>query len=357
MPAETPAPNLDRLRDQRMVRILGDVRLRLSRLRQFAGSPRAEDPRQGPRTLKLLVGYEETAQGHDALALGAVLGQTIGATVLVANVVPPGAGFVGARDHRREVEEAGRRLLAGLPPLPQSVDVAVEARCLEGSPVSGLRRLAAEEGADVIVLGSTHRGPVGRVLPGSVGGRLLGRSPCPVAVAPRGYANADALACEDPRPRVIGVGYDGSPEAEEALRVAAGLAGTAAAALRVVAVGEPFARGPAAATAETQAWSIQASYRLQDRLQEVVAGLPGDLRPQPIYLRGDPAALLVEAAEKGIDLLVIGARSRGPLRSLPGSVCSRVMREAPCPVVVVPGGPSAAQDPSPEATAVPPRRD
>ena len=334
MPPQTPAPNLDRLRDQRMVRILGDVRSRLGRLRRYGATAVRRD---GSPLPCLIVGYEATAQGDDALALGLVLAETRGMAVLAANVVAPAADVPGAREHRRRMDEAGRRLLSALPFPPPGTDVEIEAVCIEaGSAVDGLRRLAAEVDADTIVLGSTHRGRLGRILPGSVGGRLLGRSPCAVAVAPRGFAGRAELSGGDPRPRVIGVGYDGSPQAQETLRVAADLARLAGAALRVVAVGNPHVRGPAAATAETQAWAMHASYRLQDLLREVVAGLPDDLRALPIYVRGDPAANLIEAAEQGIDLLVIGARSRGPLRSLPGSVCGRVMSEAPCPVIVVP---------------------
>jgi nucleotide-binding universal stress UspA family protein len=80
----------------------------------------------------------------------------------------------------------------------------------------------------LIVLGSTHRGGLGRVMPGSVAERLLNGAPCPVAVAPRGY---------EPRElRVIAVGYDGSAEATAALELATALGEAADATLRVIAV-------------------------------------------------------------------------------------------------------------------------
>ena len=51
---------------------------------------------------------------------------------------------------------------------------------------------------------------------------------------------------------------------------------------------------------------------------------------------GEPAARLVEkATELGVDLVVVGRRSRNPLRALLGSVSSRVVGRAPCDVLVV----------------------
>jgi nucleotide-binding universal stress UspA family protein len=51
---------------------------------------------------------------------------------------------------------------------------------------------------------------------------------------------------------------------------------------------------------------------------------------------GDPADELATQASD-LDLLVIGSRGYGPLRSvLLGGVSAKVMRSAPCPVFVVP---------------------
>jgi nucleotide-binding universal stress UspA family protein len=56
-----------------------------------------------------------------------------------------------------------------------------------------------------------------------------------------------------------------------------------------------------------------------------------------VFERGDPVAKLLADAEIGVDLLVLGSRGFGPvMRLLIGSVSSRVIREAPCPVLVVP---------------------
>jgi len=55
---------------------------------------------------------------------------------------------------------------------------------------------------------------------------------------------------------------------------------------------------------------------------------------------GDAAdRILEEARREGADLIVVGSRGRGAVRSaLLGSVSTSVAREAPCPVVLVPEG-------------------
>jgi nucleotide-binding universal stress UspA family protein len=68
-----------------------------------------------------------------------------------------------------------------------------------------------------------------------------------------------------------------------------------------------------------------------------VAALEPELRALPVIERGDPVEKLLEDAEMGVDLLVLGSRGFGPvMRLLIGSVSSRVIRRAPCPVLVVP---------------------
>jgi len=56
-----------------------------------------------------------------------------------------------------------------------------------------------------------------------------------------------------------------------------------------------------------------------------------------VFLEGDPGTEIVRyAAEAGIDLIVMGTHGRTGLeRLLMGSVAERVMREAPCSVLVV----------------------
>jgi nucleotide-binding universal stress UspA family protein len=61
------------------------------------------------------------------------------------------------------------------------------------SAASTLQRVAIAEQADLIVLGSSHRGALGRVLVGSVTQETLHEASCPVAIAPVGFRNHPAV--------------------------------------------------------------------------------------------------------------------------------------------------------------------
>jgi nucleotide-binding universal stress UspA family protein len=75
---------------------------------------------------------------------------------------------------------------------------------------------------------------------------------------------------------------------------------------------------------------------LDAALAAASAGI-GDLVVDGEVRVGDPDVELTERASEGLDLLVLGSRQRGPVRrAILGSVSAEVIRESPCPVLVVP---------------------
>jgi nucleotide-binding universal stress UspA family protein len=236
---------------------------------------------------QVVVGYEENDRGEDARVLG-----------------------------ERIVERDGGELKV----------VHVE----KGSPSDALQALAERGEADLIVLGSTQRAHLGSVAPGSVAEHLLHGARCRLVIAPKGYSRADH---SQDRLRVAAVGFDGMAESFAALDEAARLTLKFGGSLRVIGVATPIsAMGAAAAQA-----GAEAGPDFQTQLNQAVAELPAELRALPVFERGDPVEKLLEAAEMGVDLLVLGSRGFGPvMRLLIGSVSSRIIREAPCPVLVVP---------------------
>ena len=107
---------------------------------------------------------------------------------------------------------------------------AISYRQLEGtSAARGAHETAENEDAGLLVVGSTRRAALGRLLPGSTADRLMHGAPCPIAVIPTGWQPRGSAS-------TIGVAYVDTPEGREALRGAHALAARAGAALRVLTV-------------------------------------------------------------------------------------------------------------------------
>ena len=141
-----------------------------------------------------------------------------------------------------------------------------------------LHEVAEDEDADVIVLGSTHRGGLGRVLPGSVGERLLHGAPV------RGADRAERLR----RPRALR-----DPQRSASATTARP---------------RPATRGRS-----PRRWPTE----LGARLETITVPRDGGAEPAD---PGEAATELVERSRE-LDLLVVGSRGYGPVRhALLGSV-------------------------------------
>jgi nucleotide-binding universal stress UspA family protein len=188
----------------------------------------------------------------------------------------------------------------------------------------------------LVVVGSTHTGRAGRVLPGSTAERLLHGSPCPVAVAPKGYAqrSSDELA-------VIGCGYDASLSAAHALETAHRLATATGAHLRVIRAFAPLAYETppgSAAIGGMASYNDTLHERATKELESAIATIDAEPGVEAEFTVGDPGQILAEASQQ-LDLLVVGSRGYGPMHAvMVGGVAGRLVREAACPVIVVPRG-------------------
>ncbi|MGZ5312997.1 MAG: universal stress protein [Solirubrobacterales bacterium] len=280
---------------------------------------------------KIVVGFNESEEACDALHLAHGLQAATGGELHVAVGGPPDGPAPWGAEALGDVEgERFERLFSRAEKRLGSSDFIREP--MESlSAARGLTELAEQIEADLVVLGSTHRGPFARVFPGSVASRLLEGCPCAVAVAPRGHARRRHFGLG-----IVGVGYDGSPESEVALRSARQLAAQLGAKVRVITVVPDRppngGRDPSVPVLREH---------MRTALERVQAREGRDL--EIILAEGGPAAVL---ADQGIetDLLVVGSRGYGPARAvLLGDVTAELIQTAPCPVVAVPRGASDHQ--------------
>lgn len=249
--------------------------------------------------MRVLVGFDGSEGAWDAIALGKLLCEFTDGSLLAASAAP--------------FDE-----LAG---------IGVETRTFTGEPAPALHELAAAEGVDAIVVGSPHRGAIGRAFIGSVAESLLHGAVGAVAVAPRDYA-ARARATVD----VVGIAYDGTPESKQALKQAESLALAAGAKLRVLTVLAPAVPMPGVV-----GYTPPLGFDPEELIEEAIAAVGPGLETDGVQLAGPPASALAEACADGVDLLCSGSRGQGPVgRVAVGSVGSKLICKAPCPVLVVP---------------------
>jgi nucleotide-binding universal stress UspA family protein len=286
---------------------------------------------------KIIVGVDESDRSKDAVALAAQLARGSGAELVLVCAYPyddrpsrvSNAEFRGTLC--ADAEKAIRRAQEGIPDLPMSTPRTIAER----SPAKAIQTAATSERASLIVIGSSRRGAVGRVLAGTTAERLLHGAPCPVAVAPTGFHADDDHAID-----TIAVAYDRSDEAKSALLAATAIAPALGARLRVVEVLDqsrtvlPLMAGPD--------YDVMAHPEIEqptrERLADVVAALPENMTAEAVVIIGDPGRELAAETER-VDLMIAGSRGYGPRRAvLLGSVSGRLVRDASCPVLVVPRG-------------------
>jgi len=291
---------------------------------------------------KIIVGFHAGAESEDALALGNALAGADAAELHVAVVLPrtqvPFEGAVTGGRLSEQLDEqlfgSAARQLGGAQFVRASLDGAIAGR----SAARALYEYAREQRAELIVVGSCRRGKLGRVLTGSVAESLLRGAPCAVAVAPRGFARKGR-----PGFSRIGVAYDGSSEADLALKQGERFSRSLRAELRLITV-VPIP--DAAANKELEQGALRRQYR---GILEWGASTLEDGAEDTVLAEGDPATVLVDQAD-GLDLLVLGSRGYGPIRSaLLGAVSSAVIRTAPCPVLVMPRGLAGQSAPTAES--------
>ena len=279
---------------------------------------------------RIVVGVDGRAGGRDALALASLLRRACGGDLVAVHAYRYDRSV--PLDRADALEATMRAdLLAELEAELDSADMLARPVVADSpSPARVLQDTAQRERADLVVVGQPHRSGADRIVGGDVAAGTLHAAPCAVAVAPAGFAErTHALA-------TIGAGFDDSCESREALALARRIAHAAGAVVHALYVDvPPLPLWPVPVLdPESPGYDAAVRHRGEHELHSALAeiGRDGDVE----VLVGSPAHELARRS-RDLDLLVVGSRSHGPARRvLLGSTSTRLVREAACPLLVLP---------------------
>lgn len=245
---------------------------------------------------------------------------------------------------RSEAERQMKKFVEGLE-RKRKVEVLVR-RGKVGEVVAGL---IEEKEIDLLVIGTRGRGGIGKLALGSVAEELLRVAPCPVlTIGPRAEVASIARRMEF---RTILFATDFGRAAAKALPLALALARAHQAKLILLHMTPPMpavsaslsAYAPASMAAEDVAeWQVTTHKLSLQRMKEDLP-LETGLEQEPEFVVGTeflPEGILTAAAERRVDLIVMGAnRSASPRAAahIPWSMVPEVVREAACAVLTVAG--------------------
>lgn len=277
---------------------------------------------------KVLIAFDGSEHSYDALTLGKQLCQLLDADPLVVHCM---------RFPRYLIDPTELEVAIGLDESPKLEDAAefltplhaTTRTVTDESPARALSAEAEKEEVLAVVVGSSHRGDYGRVLLGSTGKKMISGSPCPIAIAPRGYRERAKTI------RRLCVAIDEGDESQHALDEAIALARRAHASLNVVSVMDENTIGMFSLGALEELEAIQRRY-VADLLERASSRIPPEIHSSVKRLEGNPVFALAGHSE-AFDLMLVGSRSYGPVRRvLLGSVSAGLTRMSRCPLVILP---------------------
>lgn len=282
-------------------------------------------------SLPVVVGVDGTPAGSRGVRYAALEAQRLGRALQIVHVTPgyattgPGLPIIPDGTLRsyglKLLQEAGTAAHALVPGLE------VETRLLAGSTVPSLAETSAH--ASLLVLGAERRSFAGRIWTGDIVAGVTAQASCPTVVVPPEWEPTDDHG------RIV-IGWR-SPERPTDL----------------LAAGFELAQSRGAELVVLHAWKLQSGYddivanrvaaeEWGRRETGIIEPLVGELRSRypdvPVrieVLHAQPAYALVNASVRADRLLIMRPEHGGVFHHL-GAVGRAVLREALCPVEVLP---------------------
>ena len=290
--------------------------------------------------MTIIAAISASRQGTAPLHLAAQIARSTGDQVVAAAVVerpwPPRADPVEDEYLGYVTSQARQSLERMVGKLPAELDTWVVVHQSTSVP-TGLTDLAAEIGAELVVVGSSSFGLLGRVALGSVTERLVHTAAVPVAIAPRGYPLGP-----DPIRRLTAA-YGGEADINGLIPAAAEIATRWSVPLRIVSFTVRSVRmfggsiEPSAEDLVVQQWSRRTHDDIVKQLNEVRERIAVRDVTVAVGSGHDWREAVESVPWVSGDILLMGSGAAGPLaRVFLGSAASKILRQVPVPVMIVP---------------------
>lgn len=283
---------------------------------------------------KIVCPIDFSAGSNHAMQVAARLARDDGAELALVHAwyLPPLA-YTGecplAPDVVQAMSDDAERALAAAVRGARELGVAsVSSKLVTGLPWSSIVEVVEQDAAiDLVAIGTHGRTGLARVLLGSVAEKVVRHAPCSVLAIRPGTAIAPFSHVLCPT--------DFSELSREVVELAVQLPRPAGAGVTLLHVVDPppiYNEEPGAPDLVTGL--VQRSV---GRLDAIASELRPGMR-EPLETRTRigfaGAQILAELAERSYDLVVMGSHGRSGLQRIFGSVAEKVVRHAPCPVLV-----------------------
>jgi nucleotide-binding universal stress UspA family protein len=284
---------------------------------------------------RILCPIDLTPESDESLRYGIALAKAYDAKLFVINCMDSYAvsGLTERANIKKLLETSVRKYLRIQP----SVDFSWEIVLVDGDPKEAIIGQAAERRIDLIVMRSRRR-PYAAALLGSTAESVCRTAPCPVMVTHPCEQDWAGMTTNEMGLQRVLAAYDFSSDSELALSYGLSLAQECQAELHLLHVLP--ARSARPESPEVAYLPAGAENGFREAASLLQSAVPSETRMwcevKQAVREGHPyREMLAYAEEQNIDLICMGASGTGfGMRALFGSNADRVLRQAPCPVLI-----------------------
>jgi nucleotide-binding universal stress UspA family protein len=284
---------------------------------------------------RILCPVDLTTESEEALRYAIALAKAYEAQLFLINCVDDYAA--SGPNERKHIEQLMDTSVRKHLRLPSSCDLRWETLVVYGEPQTAIPQEAAKRRIDLIVMRSRRR-PFAAALLGSTAESICRTAPCPVMITHQDEHGWAGFTTNEIELKRILVAYDFSSDSELALSYGMSLSQEYQAQLHVLHV---LPTQSIRSVSPELAYSPPgADYSFRDAANRLKSSVPIETRMwcevKQAVREGQPyREVLSYADEQNVDLICMGASGTGfGMRALFGSNADRVLRQAPCPVLI-----------------------